>query len=113
MKSMIYFVKIGGCIKIGWTRAIENRLPQLSANARLLAYFPGNRATEAQIHRALRHAHISGELFREQETKAYLHSLGFGFAANPVFVLPARKKRPNPYRSFSIYEYAAERNKSL
>ena len=125
-KSVVYFVQIGEHIKVGWTRSLQDRLPQLGRGARLLAYFPGNQRTEGQIHRELEYAHVRGELFDAYAVKAYLRELGFELVPNAVFELSAKRKRRqnvnsfhNPYsgktidrpKRFSMWDYVNERNK--
>jgi hypothetical protein len=49
--EVIYYAKIGGHIKIGWTSRLEQRMRSYPPNTELLAIHPGSRSDERQLHR--------------------------------------------------------------
>lgn len=56
----IYFVRVGGLVKVGWTRDLWARLKSYGAAAELLVTYPGSRDDETNLHRQLRPALAKG-----------------------------------------------------
>lgn len=50
-RPTIYFVQVGGHIKIGWTTDLQRRMRAYPPNTQLLAAQPGTRAQEQALHR--------------------------------------------------------------
>lgn len=50
----IYFVRLNGLIKVGWSRDIEARLRAYGPSAELLCHYEGTRHDETNLHRQLR-----------------------------------------------------------
>lgn len=61
----IYFIRIGGLVKVGWTRDLWARVKSYGASAELLAYYPATRADETTLHRQLRPALAKGREWYE------------------------------------------------
>lgn len=61
----IYFVRVGGLVKVGWTRDLWARVKSYGASAELLAYYPATRADETTLHRQLRPALAKGREWYE------------------------------------------------
>lgn len=51
--GVIYALRIGGFIKIGWTSDLNKRMRQYPPDTTLLAVMPGTRKDEKRIHRRL------------------------------------------------------------
>jgi hypothetical protein len=49
--EFVYFLQVGGHIKIGWTAQFEQRMRSYPPNSILLARHPGTRADEKQLHK--------------------------------------------------------------
>ena len=49
--EVIYYVQVGGHIKIGWTGRLEQRMRSYPPNSVLLALHPGSRADERNLHK--------------------------------------------------------------
>lgn len=49
--EVIYYAKIGGHLKIGYTSRLEQRMRSYPPNTELLAVHPGTREDERQLHR--------------------------------------------------------------
>lgn len=49
--EVVYYVQVGGHIKIGWTSRLEQRMRAYPPNTLLLAVHPGSRADEKQLHK--------------------------------------------------------------
>ena len=56
----IYYVRVGGLIKVGWTRELGQRLKSYGAAAELLVSYPATRDDETNLHRQLRPALAKG-----------------------------------------------------
>lgn len=56
----IYFVRIDGLVKVGWSSKLADRIRNYGPKAELLANYPGTRADEAALHRQLTPARHSG-----------------------------------------------------
>lgn len=52
--GMIYFVRLNGLIKAGWSRDLRSRLRAYGPDVEVLAHFPGTRDDETNLHRHLR-----------------------------------------------------------
>jgi hypothetical protein len=50
LHAVIYYAKIGGHIKIGWTSRLDQRMRAYPPNTELLAVHPGTRADEKKLH---------------------------------------------------------------
>lgn len=50
----IYFIRLGGMVKVGWTRDIWQRVKSYGASAEVLACYPATRDDETNLHRQLR-----------------------------------------------------------
>lgn len=50
-EGVVYYVQVGGHIKIGWTSRLEQRMRSYPPNTILLAVHPGSRADEKQLHK--------------------------------------------------------------
>jgi hypothetical protein len=50
-EEVIYYVQVGGHIKIGWTSQLEQRMRNYPPNTVLLAVHPGSRSDERKLHR--------------------------------------------------------------
>lgn len=61
----IYFVRLGGLIKVGWTRRLRSRLKSYGASAELLLTYPASRDDETNLHRQLRPALAKGREWYE------------------------------------------------
>lgn len=61
----IYFIRIGGLVKVGWTRNLWDRLKSYGASAELLVSYPGSRDDETNLHRQLRPALAKGREWYE------------------------------------------------
>lgn len=61
----IYFVRLGGLVKVGWTRRLWQRVKSYGASAELLVSYPGTRDDETNLHRQLRPALAKGREWYE------------------------------------------------
>lgn len=61
----IYFVRLNGLVKVGWTRNIWQRLKSYGASAELLVNYPATRDDETNLHRQLRPALAKGREWYE------------------------------------------------
>lgn len=50
-REFVYYVQVGGHIKIGWTSQLDKRMHSYPPNSTLLAVHPGSRADERQLHK--------------------------------------------------------------
>lgn len=53
-QGQIYFVRLGGLIKVGWASKLRSRLKSYGASAEILCHFPASRSDETNLHRNLR-----------------------------------------------------------
>lgn len=60
LDGTIYFLRIGGYVKIGWTSNLEKRMRQYMPDTQLLAVKPGTRKDERQLHRKFAHLKTHG-----------------------------------------------------
>lgn len=58
--GMLYFIRLGDLVKVGWTRDLRSRLKSYGASASLLVAYPGTRDDETTLHRQLRPALAKG-----------------------------------------------------
>ncbi len=56
----IYFVRLNGLIKVGWSRLVEDRLRAYGPDVELLVIYEGTRQDETNLHRQLRPALARG-----------------------------------------------------
>lgn len=56
----IYFIKLNGLVKVGWSRDLHQRVRSYGASAELLASYPATRDDETNLHRQLRPALAKG-----------------------------------------------------
>lgn len=49
--QVIYYLQVGGHIKVGWTSQLEKRMRSYPPNSQLLAVHPGTRAEERALHK--------------------------------------------------------------
>lgn len=61
----IYFIRLNGLVKVGWTRNIWQRLKSYGASAELLVNYPASRDDETNLHRQLRPALAKGREWYE------------------------------------------------
>lgn len=61
----IYFVRLGGLVKVGWTRDIWSRVKSYGASAELLVSYPATRQDETNLHRQLTPARAKGREWYE------------------------------------------------
>lgn len=61
----IYFVRVGGLVKVGWTRELGTRLKSYGAAAELLVCYGATRDDETNLHRQLRPALAKGREWYE------------------------------------------------
>lgn len=53
-KGHIYFVRLNGLIKVGWSKAVHQRLRSYGPDVEVLTIYPGSRDDETNLHRQLR-----------------------------------------------------------
>lgn len=53
-QGQIYFVRLNGLIKVGWSLRLRTRLKAYGASAQILCHYPASRADETHLHRQLR-----------------------------------------------------------
>lgn len=53
--GVIYYLRIAGRYKIGWTARLDNRMKGYAPDAELLAVHPGTRADERHLHKKFAH----------------------------------------------------------
>lgn len=78
--SVVYFVRIGKAIKIGFTKNIEKRLKAFMTSAvdvALLFTIPGDRSLEKKLHVLLAESKIARELFRSSEVLQFIEIVKF------------------------------------
>lgn len=61
----IYFIRLNGLIKVGWSRDIEQRINSYGPRVKVLALYPGSRDDETNLHRQLRPARALGREWYE------------------------------------------------
>lgn len=61
----IYYVRLNGMIKVGWSREIENRLRAYGPSAEVLVIYAGTRDDETMLHRQLKPARARGHEWYE------------------------------------------------
>lgn len=52
-QGQIYFVRINGMIKVGWSSRLRSRLKSYGASAEILCHYPATRQDETLLHRQL------------------------------------------------------------
>lgn len=58
--GVVYYLRVGGYIKIGWTSDLERRMRGYSPDSTLLAVHPGTRKDERAVHRKFAHLKTHG-----------------------------------------------------
>lgn len=58
--GVVYFLRIGGYIKIGWTSNLQRRMREYAPDTLLLATMPGTRKDEKAVHRRFSHLKTHG-----------------------------------------------------
>lgn len=53
-QGQIYFVRLNGLIKVGWSSKLRSRLKSYGASAEILCHYPASRQEETDLHRSLR-----------------------------------------------------------
>lgn len=53
-QGQIYFVRLNGLIKVGWSSKLRSRLKSYGASAEVLVHYPASRQEETDLHRSLR-----------------------------------------------------------
>lgn len=53
-QGQIYFVRLNGMIKVGWSSKLRSRLKSYGASAEILCHYPASRPEERDLHRQLR-----------------------------------------------------------
>lgn len=61
----IYFVRLNGLVKAGWSRDVDQRLRAYGPDVEVLAIYPGSRSDETNLHRQLRPALARGREWYE------------------------------------------------
>lgn len=61
----IYFVRLNGLVKAGWSRDVHERLRAYGPDVEVLAVYPGTRQDETDLHRQLRPALARGREWYE------------------------------------------------
>lgn len=61
----IYFVRLNGLIKVGWSRDVDARLRAYGPDVEVLAIYEGTRTDETNLHRQLRPALAAGREWYE------------------------------------------------
>lgn len=61
----IYFVRLNGMVKAGWTRDLPKRLKQYGASVEVLCHYPATRDDETHLHRQLKPALARGREWYE------------------------------------------------
>lgn len=61
----IYFIKLNGMVKVGWSRDLRQRVRSYGASAELLVSYPATRDDETNLHRQLRPALAKGREWYE------------------------------------------------
>lgn len=56
----IYYARVGGLIKVGWSSVLYQRIRSYGADAELLAHYKGTRRDEANLHRQLAPSRAKG-----------------------------------------------------
>lgn len=52
-QGQIYFVRLNGMVKVGWSGKLRSRLKQYGASAEILCHYPATRDDETHLHRQL------------------------------------------------------------
>lgn len=61
----IYFVRLNGLVKVGWSRDVDERLRAYGPQVEVLCIYPGSRMDETTLHRQLRPALARGREWYE------------------------------------------------
>lgn len=63
--GLVYFVRFGGLVKIGWTGNLKKRMAEVP-NEEILGTVPGTMEDEKRCHVAFAHLRVKGEWFRPE-----------------------------------------------
>lgn len=63
--GLVYFIRFGGLIKIGWTSDLQQRMASVP-NEEILGTVPGTMDDEKRCHVAFAHLRVKGEWFRPE-----------------------------------------------
>jgi len=95
LNGCVYFVRVPGFIKIGWTTDITARIAGMQTGSphliELLATRPGSIQDERDMHSRFAHLHFRGEWFHE-------HPLILTYIEKKVKTVKRRKRRLTPKR---------------
>lgn len=110
-EGVVYYLRVGAYIKIGWTSDLEKRMRAYSPDSILLATEPGTRKDEAKRHRmfAVHRTHgrewyaMTPSVMHHVEQVASEHGTPdpVSFAAQPVAIPQPRNARPVMPRGWS------------
>jgi hypothetical protein len=64
-QGQIYFVRINGMVKVGWSSRLRSRLKSYGASAEILCHYPATRQDETLLHRQLRPYRAKGREWYE------------------------------------------------
>lgn len=63
--GLVYFIRFGGLVKIGWTSDLDQRMKEVP-NEEILGTVPGTMDDEKRCHIAFAHLRVKGEWFRPE-----------------------------------------------
>lgn len=111
VEGVIYYLRVGAYIKVGWTSDLEKRMRAYSPDSVLLATEPGTRKDEAKRHRLLAVHRTHGREWYAM-TPSVMHHIEqvaaehgtpdpVSFAAQPVAIPQPRTVQPVKVRGWS------------
>lgn len=99
----MYFVRLNGMVKVGWSRELTKRLKDYGASAEVLCHYPATRDDETTLHRQLRPALAKGRewyhdgdiiaLFLAKALEQYGPPTAKAYWTEPKDVIRQRKRR--------------------
>lgn len=94
--GQIYFVRLNGMIKVGWSSRLRDRLKSYGASAEVLCHYPGSRADETTLHRQLRTQLARGrEWYHDNDVLAHFVSEAIARHGEPtIFPYWSEPKKP-------------------
>jgi hypothetical protein len=95
-EGQIYFVRLNGMIKVGWSMKLRDRLKSYGASAEVLCHYPGSRTDEVNLHRQLRNELARGrEWYHDNDVLAHFVSEALARHGDPT-ILPywSEPKKP-------------------
>lgn len=100
----IYFLRVGGYYKIGWTTDLERRMRSYHPDTQLLATHPGTRKDERRLHKKFAHLRTHGREWYPlapqitEHVQAVIHEHGqpdqVHFSARPVEIPRPHADKP-------------------